>query len=72
MAPNRKQRALMLQMNAVDRRVNQKVRLLPTLKIRGAQGPCHRAEWWGKQDGRAGESDEHKKRYSTIFSQAFV
>jgi hypothetical protein len=66
MAPNRRQRALMLQMNEVDRRVDQKVRLLPTLKIRGRHGPCHGAEWW-EQSGRArtGKSDEHKKRYST-------
>jgi hypothetical protein len=32
MAPNRKQRASMLRMNAVHRRINQKARLLLTLK----------------------------------------
>jgi hypothetical protein len=61
MAPNRKQRALMLQMNAVERRIGQKVPAAAQIrKIQGGQGPCHRAGSW-EQTGWTGESDEHKK-----------
>jgi len=60
-APNRKQRALLLQMNAVDRRIDQKVRLL-TLKSRAGQGSYTEPDGGSKQDRLAGESGEQQKK----------
>jgi hypothetical protein len=67
MAPNGRQRALMLQMNAVDRRIDQKVRLLLRLEKFGRTGTLPPSRILGA-NGTAGESDEHKKRYGTVFS----
>jgi hypothetical protein len=57
MAPNKKQRALMLQMNAVDRRIDQKVRLLLTLqKFVADRDRATEPDRGSKQDG------PHRKR----------
>jgi hypothetical protein len=65
--PNATHLTLMLQMNAVDRRIDQEVRLRLTLK-KFAADRDRATEPHGrkKQQGRTEESDEHKKRYSTI------
>jgi hypothetical protein len=68
MAPNRKQRALMLQMNVVDRQIDQNVRSLLTLqKFAAGRDRATEPDGRSKTGRTAGESDEHKKRYSTIF-----
>jgi hypothetical protein len=52
MAPNRKQRALMLQMNVVDRQIDQKVRLLLRLENFAAdRGRAPEPGRRSKQDG---------------------
>jgi hypothetical protein len=63
MALNRMQRALMLQMNVVDRRIDQKVRLL--LRLEKFAADRGRAT---EPDGRRERAMSTKKRYSTIFS----
>jgi hypothetical protein len=73
MAPNRRQRALMLQMNVVERPIDQRVQSLLTLEKFGMDsGRATEPDGRHKQDGRTGESDEHKKRYSTICSYSIV
>jgi hypothetical protein len=56
MAPNRKQCALMLQMNVVDRQIDQKVRLLVTLeKFAADRGSA------SERDGRSKRDGPHRK-----------
>jgi hypothetical protein len=67
MAPNRTQRALMLRMNVVDCQIDQEVPLRLTLKKFAAdRDRATEPHGRNKQQGRTDESDEHKKRYSTI------
>jgi hypothetical protein len=68
MAPNRKQRASILQMNVVDRQIDQKVRLLRLEKFAADRNRATERMAGANGAGRTGESDEHKKRYSTMLS----
>jgi hypothetical protein len=53
----------MLQMNVVDRQINQKVRLLLRLeKFAAHRGRATEPEGRSKQDGLVGESDEHPQK----------
>jgi hypothetical protein len=62
MAPNGKQRASMLQMNVVDRRIDQKVRSLLTLEKFGAdRGRTTEPDGRSKQDGRSERAMNTKK-----------
>jgi hypothetical protein len=60
-APNRKRRALMLQMNAVDLRISQNFRLLTLEKFGADRDRATEPDGGSKRGRPAGESAEHKK-----------